>query len=113
MNSINISSVRQIRSRVNKTLTEGIQIDMSTEESKKLLRRHVNTKTHLVIMFIDINNSTEMSFSLPDDKFATLIRIFAQETSISVSGHGGYVFKYLSLSFRCFLWIFYLLAFKT
>jgi adenylate cyclase len=94
VNSINVSSVQQIRSRVNKTLTDGIQIDMSTEESKKLLRRHVNTKTHVVIMFIDISDSTEMSFSLPDDKFATLIRTFAQETSISVSGHGGYVFKY-------------------
>jgi adenylate cyclase len=94
VNSINVSSVQQIRARVNKTLTDGIQIDMSTEESKKLLRRHVNTKTHVVIMFIDINDSTEMSFSLPDDKFATLIRTFAQETSISVSGHGGYVFKY-------------------
>ena len=75
MNTINVSSAQQIRSRVNKTLTDGIQIDMSTEESKKLLRRHVNTKTHVVIMFIDINNSTEMSFSLPDDKFAKLIRI--------------------------------------
>jgi adenylate cyclase len=94
VNSINVSSVQQIRARVNKTLTDGIQIDMSTEESKKLLRRHVNTKTHVVIMFVDINGSTEMSFSLPDDKFATLIRTFAQETSISVSGYGGYVFKY-------------------
>jgi class 3 adenylate cyclase len=69
VNSINASSVQQIRARVNKTLAEGIQIDMSTEESKKLLRRHVKSKTHIAIMFIDINGSTEMSFSLPDDKF--------------------------------------------
>lgn len=94
MNTINVSSAEQIRSRVNKTLTDGIQIDMSTEESKKLLRRHVNTKTRVVIMYTDINDSTEMSFSLPDDKFAKLIQTFAQETSISVTGHGGYVFKY-------------------
>ena len=67
---------------------------MSTEESKKLLRRHVNTKTNLVVMFIDINNSTEMSLSLPEHKFALMIQSFAQEVSIAVSGYGGYVFKY-------------------
>jgi class 3 adenylate cyclase len=45
-------------------------------------------------MFIDINGSTEMSFSLPDEKFAVLIQTIAQETSIAVGGYGGYVFKY-------------------
>jgi adenylate cyclase len=67
---------------------------MSTEESKELLRRHANNKTHIVIMIVDINNSTEMSFLLSDDKFATLVQTFAQETSIAVTGYGGYVFKY-------------------
>ena len=94
MNSVNASSVQQIRARVKKTLNDGVQIDMSTEESKKLLRRHVNNKTHVVIMIIDINDSTEMSFLLSDNKFATLIQTFAQETSIAVTGYGGYVFKY-------------------
>ena len=86
--------MQQIRARVNKTLTNGIQIDMSTEECKKFLRRHVNNKTRIAIMFTDIDGSTEMSFSLPDDKFAALIQTFAQETSIAVTGYGGYVFKY-------------------
>jgi adenylate cyclase len=94
MNSINTSSVQQIRARVKKTLNDGVQIDMSTEESKKLLRRHANSKTHIVIMIVDINGSTEMSFLLSDDKFARLIQTFAQETSIAVIGYGGYVFKY-------------------
>jgi adenylate cyclase len=67
---------------------------MSTEECKKLLRRHIKNKTHIAIMFIDIDGSTEMSLSLPDDKFAALIQTFAQETSIAVRGYGGYVFKY-------------------
>ncbi|MGC1929437.1 MAG: adenylate/guanylate cyclase domain-containing protein [Candidatus Nitrosopolaris sp.] len=67
---------------------------MSTEESKKLLRRHVNNKTNLVIMFVDINNSTQMSLSLPENKFALLVQCFAQEVSIAVLGYGGYVFKY-------------------
>jgi adenylate cyclase len=94
MSFSNISSLQQIRARVNNTLSHGIQIDMSTEESKKLLIRHVHTKTNLVIMFIDINGSTEMSLSLSDDKFSKVIQTFAQEISIAVIGFGGYVFKY-------------------
>jgi adenylate cyclase len=90
----NLPLLEQTRARVNKTLMDGIQLNMSTEESKKLLRRHVNTKTNLVTMFVDINNSTEMSLSLPEDKFALIVQSFAQEISIAVLGYGGYVFKY-------------------
>jgi adenylate cyclase len=46
---------------VAKTLTDGIQLDMSSDESKKFLKRHTNRKTNVVIMFIEINNSTQMS----------------------------------------------------
>lgn len=94
MSFSNISVLEQIRARVAKTLTHGIQLNMSTNESKKLLRRHVNRKTKVVIMIIDVNNSTEMSLSLPEDRFALLIQTFAQEISIAMTGYGGYVFKY-------------------
>lgn len=90
----NLSLPEQIRARVIKTLDQGIRLNMSTEESKKLLRRHVNSKTNLVTMFVDINNSTEMSLSLSENKFALLVQCFAQEVSIAVLGYGGYVFKY-------------------
>jgi adenylate cyclase len=86
--------LEQIRARVTKTLTHGIQLNMSTEESKKLLKRHVNGKANFVIMFVDINNSTQMSLSLPENKFALVVQTFAQEISIAVLGYGGYVFKY-------------------
>jgi adenylate cyclase len=86
--------LEHIRARVTKTLREGIQLDMSTEESKKFLRRHVNSKTNLVVMFVDINNSTQMSLSLTEKKFALVLQTFAQEISIAVLGYGGYVFKY-------------------
>src|ERR671929_1281305 len=86
--------LNQIRSRITKTLNAGIQLNMSTQESKKLLKRHVNSKTNLVIMFVDINNSTQMSLSLSENKFALVVQTFAQEISIAVLGYGGYVFKY-------------------
>src|ERR687895_326396 len=94
MSFTNLPLMKQIHARVNKTLSNGIQLNMSTDESKKLLRRHVNSKTNLVILFIDINNSTQMSLSLLENKFALMIQTFAQEISIAASGYGGYVFKY-------------------
>jgi adenylate cyclase len=76
--------LQQARARMTRTLIEGVQIDMSTEECKKLLRRHVYTKTNLLIMFVDINNSTEMSLSLPENKLALVLQSFAQEISIAI-----------------------------
>ncbi|MFL6411430.1 MAG: adenylate/guanylate cyclase domain-containing protein [Nitrososphaeraceae archaeon] len=87
-------SLEQIRVRITKTLKDGIQLDMSTQECKKLLKRHVNSKTNLVIMFVDINNSTQMSLTLTEKKFALILQTFAQEISIAVLGYGGYVLKY-------------------
>jgi class 3 adenylate cyclase len=63
MSFTNLSVLEQIRARVAKTSTAGIQLNMSTNESKKLLKRHLNRKTNVVIMFTDVNNSTEMSLS--------------------------------------------------
>jgi class 3 adenylate cyclase len=86
--------LEQIRARVTKTLKDGIQLDMSTEECKKFLKSHVNSKTNLVIMFVDINSSTQMSLTLSEKKFALILQTFAQEVGIAVLGYGGYVFKY-------------------
>lgn len=94
MDFLTFALQEQIRARVTKTLKDGIQLNMSTEESKKFLRRHVNTRTNLVIMIIDINNSTQLSLTLPDFKFAQILQTFAQEVSIVVSGYGAFVFKY-------------------
>lgn len=88
------AALEQIRNRVARTLRDGVQINMSTDESKKFLREHVNSKTNLVIMIVDINNSTQMSLTLPDLTFSLIVQTFAQEISIAASDHCGYVFKY-------------------
>ena len=88
MSFTNVSVIQQIRSRVAKTLTDGIQLNMSTDECKKLLKRHVNRKTNVVVMIIDVNRSTEMSLSLQEDRFALMIRTFAQEKdALYIAGH--------------------------
>lgn len=93
-----LSSVRDfgaIRSRVKQTLEKGVQIDLSTESCKKYLRRHVNRKAGVVILYADIDGSTKMSVTLPPANFATLLHVFSQEMTLAIAESGGYTLKYV------------------
>lgn len=87
--------VGQISARVLHTIQHGLEFDLTTEQSKHLLERHVNSNTMMVVLFVDINGSTQMSFTLPPVKFATIVQIFSQESRLAIKGHGGYVLKYV------------------
>jgi len=87
--------VNQIQARVRHTLLHGLEFDLTTDESKHLLRRHVNSNATMVILFIDINGSTQMSMTLTPQQFASIVQVFSQETRLAIIGHGGYVLKYV------------------
>ena len=80
--------VGQIRARVLHTIRYGLEFDLTTEQSKYLLKRHVNSNTTMVILFVDI-------ILFPPVKFATIVQIFSQESRLAIKGHGGYVLKYV------------------
>ena len=84
-----------IQERVRQTLEKGVQIDLSTEPCKRFLRRHVNTKVAVGILYVDIDGSTKMSMSLPAPKFALMLQIFSQEMTLLISEFGGYPLKYV------------------
>ena len=60
-----------------------MQIDLSTEPCKRYLRRHVNRKVAVVILYADIDGSTRMSMSIPASDFATILHIFSQEMTLA------------------------------
>ncbi len=98
MNTSVLSPVRNfnaVQARVRQTLDRGVQIDLSTESCKRFLRRKVNQKVGVVILYVDIDGSTKMSMALSPDKFATILHVFSQEMSLVTSEHGGYVLKYV------------------
>ena len=98
MNSGLLSPVRDfsaVQARVRQTLDRGVQIDLSTESCKRFLRRKVNQKVSVVILYVDIDGSTKMSMALSPDKFATILHVFSQEMSLLTSEYGGYVLKYV------------------
>lgn len=98
MNSGLLSPVRGFnaaQARVRQTLDRGVQIDLSTESCKRFLRRKVNQKVGVVILYVDIDGSTRMSMALPPEKFASILHVFSQEMSLVTSEYGGYVLKYV------------------
>jgi class 3 adenylate cyclase len=84
-----------INARVRHTLENGIQIDLTRESCKKFLRRHVDHKIAVVVLYVDIERSTRMSISLPAAEFASVLQIFSQEMTLLVEDYGGYVLKYV------------------
>jgi adenylate cyclase len=84
-----------IQARVRQTLDRGVQIDLSTDLCKRFLRRRVNQKIAVVILYVDIDGSTKLSMSTAPDRFATILHVFSQEMSLVIGEHGGYVLKYV------------------
>jgi adenylate cyclase len=72
-----------------------LQFDLSTEDCKKFLKRHVNGKVKLAILYIDIHDSTKMSLLLSATNFALIVQVFSQEVGLAIGGYGGYVLKYV------------------
>ena len=65
------------------------------ESSDDFLRSHVGSRTHLVVLYVDLVGSTHMSTMLPLTDLTTVIQTFAQEMTIVVSNNYGYVLKYV------------------
>ena len=87
--------MEQIRARVARTIEKGVQIDLSTATCKRFLRRHASRKTTVVVLYVDIDGSTQMTLSLPSDMLAMMLQLFSQEMSLAVTSFGGYVLKYV------------------
>ena len=91
-----IDSVKSVHDRVSYSLeNKGLFIDLSTDSCRKYLQRKVNTKTNVVVMYVDIAGSTQMSHDLPSLNLALIIQIFSQEVSLSIEKFGGYVLKFM------------------
>lgn len=84
-----------IKARIKQTLEKGVQIDLSTELCKRFLRRQVNRKIDVVILYVDIDGSTRMSMSIKPADLATILYVFSQEMSLIISEYGGYTLKYV------------------
>ena len=87
--------VAQTQDRMWRALKRRYQYDSNLNPAQAFLLNHINSKIPLVIMYVDLVGSTNMSMTLPVDKLVSIIRAFTYEMSSVIQSHKGYVLKYV------------------
>src|SRR5579883_2583365 len=89
------SLIKETQKRVWSSLKKGYEYLYSEDESEQFLREHVSQRMHMIVMFVDLVGSTEMSLILPAEKLGIIISSFSQEMRYVIKNYGGYVLKYV------------------
>jgi adenylate cyclase len=89
------SLIKETQKRVWSSLKKGYEYNYAVDESDNFLRDHVSQRMHMIVLFVDLVGSTEMSLTLPAEKLAIIISSFSQEMRYVIKQHGGYVLKYV------------------
>ena len=76
-------------------LNKRYQYDTSLKRGQEFLLNHINSKISLVVMYVDLVDSTEMRRDLPIDKLVTVIRAFTHELSSVIENYDGLILKYV------------------
>lgn len=85
----------QRQDRLWRALKERYRYDSSVKHGQEFLLKHVSSKMSLVIMYVDLVGSTQMSMTLPLEKLVTIIRSFSHEMSSVVEIYNGHVLKFV------------------
>jgi adenylate cyclase len=88
-------AIKQAQSRIWRALKVKSEFDISMEETQKILETYEGSKITLVILHIDLVDSTRLAMTLPVDRLVTIIQAFTQEMSMLVETYGGYILKYV------------------
>ena len=88
--------IKEAQKRVWASLKQGYEYEESVlDESDTFLRDLVSSRVNMIVMYVDLVGSTDITLSLPEEKVAIIIRAFAQEMSNVVRQHDGYVLKFV------------------
>jgi len=87
--------IKEVQKRVWSSLKKGYQYDYFKDDSDKFLREHVSSKVKMIIVYVDLVGSTQMTLELPTEKLAIIISSFSQEMGFVIRHHGGYVLKFV------------------
>ena len=88
--------IKDAQKRVWSSLKQGFEYEeTSMNESDAFLRDLVSSRVNMIVLYVDLVGSTEITLSLPEEKVAIIIRSFAQEMSTVIRQHDGYVLKFV------------------
>ena len=85
--------IKETQQRIWSSLKKGIEYDATVDRSDAYLRKHVHEKQSMVVMYVDLVGSTDITLTLPEEKVAIIISSFAQEMAFAVKHHGGFTLK--------------------
>lgn len=88
-------AIKHAQNSMWEALKSELTFDISMEETYKILEKYAKTKVTLVILHIDLVDSTKLSMTLPIDRLTTIIQAFTREMSLIIEAYGGYVLKYM------------------
>ena len=87
--------IMETQKRVWGALKKGYEYTGITNESEKFLRENVLKKINIVVLYVDLVGSTNMTLELPAEKLATIISSFSQEMASVIRQHKGFVLKFV------------------
>ena len=87
--------VKEAQKRIWSALKQGFEYNPSTDESEKFLRDLVSSRVNMIVLYVDLVGSTDITLSLPEEKVAIIISSFAQEMAEVIRKHDGYVLKFV------------------
>ena len=88
--------IKEAQKRVWASLKQGYEYEETVlDESDAFLRDLVSSRVNMIVLYVDLVGSTDITLSLPEEKVAIIIRAFAQEMSNVVKQHDGYVLKFV------------------
>jgi len=88
--------IKETQKRVWSSLKQGYEYEETIiNESDKFLRELVSSRVNMIVLYVDLVGSTEITLSLPEEKVAIIIRSFAQEMSTVIKRHDGFVLKFV------------------
>lgn len=87
--------IRETQNRVWRALKSGYEYSPREDESDVFLRKNVFSRMKMVVMYVDLVGSTQITLALPEEKVAIIITCFAQEMAQTIRQHGGLVLKFV------------------
>ncbi|MGH9998214.1 MAG: adenylate/guanylate cyclase domain-containing protein, partial [Nitrososphaeraceae archaeon] len=89
------SYIAETEKRVLEAFEKGSRLSPRIETSDQFLQQHAGSKLKLVVLYVDLVDSTLMTRDFSVDKLATIIQMFTQEMSVAASNFNGQVLKYV------------------
>ena len=87
--------VKETQKRLWSSLKQGYEYPLTSDDSEKFLRDLVSSRVDMIVLYVDLVGSTDITLSLPEEKVAIIISSFAQEMASVIRQHDGYILKFV------------------